>query len=1696
MKRIVPLLIGLLLVGAWHRVSAAEPLRIFLRGGPKTHGPAGNGLHDHTRWMEDWTLLLRERGARVTGALAFPTGDQLAQTDVLVMFAANAGNLDAAQRAGLDAFLKRGGGVVCLHDAVCGDDPQWFKTVTGGAWEHGHSKYYEGDVSIMYVNHEHPITQGASNFDIEDEVYWDLHLQPGATILAGSWRPDTRRAPGNRLQPHVYGVIPQMWTYEADGHRAFVSLLGHRYESFQKPHVRGAILRGIAWAGRRDVDALCSREELASFRYPEGGPTAPEKAGALLSLHPDFTLQLTAAEPLVNKVMAIDWDAAGRTWAAETIEYPNGRRGVRADDDQAWMDHGGIDNTPGLQQRPARDRISILTDRDGDGRLDKKQVFHEGLELVTSFVLHRDGVIASAAPNIYLLQDTDGDDQADKVEVLYTGLGTRDTHAVINSLRWGFDGWIYATHGYSAGQVTSPDGGQSFGTIGSGVVRFRPDGGAFEQVSSKGGNTWGLDIAWDNEIFFTQPTSGDLLNHVVLPESVLAMGRVGNTPSFKAMIRRRPSYPLLSYESLPYVQIDQVGYFTAAAGCAIYDGGTWPEDWNYGYFTTEPTINLIHHEAVQPDGVSFDAAKTRQEEFIGGRDPWFRPIETRIGPDGALYLVDFYNQAVIHNDTRGPAHNNVNAAVRPDRDHYFARIWRVDHRQARPVEVPNLEGASLNELAQALSHPNQHVRMTAFRLLLERNGADAAPAFKRLALSKDDPRAAVVGLWGLQRLHTLDDDTLVAALANEHAAVRKNALRVAQLAGAKGSALPQAVKNTLDDPDPQVRLSAVQALAGVGVDDATAQALLKSYPGLEDAWVRSATLALMSARPFEFLEAALQLPQTDALDEVVVHLGGQVAERQDAAGAARFVELVSQQPASANGLKAVALATLAQRLRADVVPAWDADLQSAFRGLLQSDDSRLPVTALPLLVRWDREKVLSGNLTEVIQGLLGRLQDPNQSSDQRVSLALSLVGVASVDDRILPAVGASLQSSPDEEYKAAVIAALGSLEGDESAQVLVVSYAGLSPSLQETALGELLKRPASTRRFLAAIQEGTVNHESLSPSTIYRLRHHSNPEVATAANTLFDTLRGPELKEKNALIDSMVAAVSQPGNPAHGRELFEQNCATCHQFAGMGREVGPGLNGMGAHGAGELLVHILDPNRAVEDTYLTTSIETEDDEIYDGIVARENRRTLFLRNASGEMEIAKNNIRSRRNTGRSLMPSGFEALGGEGLRDLLAFMTQTDSRFRVLDLSPAATADSRQGMYLAPDNLNDTFKFRRLGHVSVDGIPFSIADPTRAPGGRNLIVLKGGSSDSVHSKNFPQRVELPVGMEATKLHFLGGVGGWGFPWGGDALNGKPVMKVTAVFDDGRKEETVLKNGETFADWIREVDVPGSRRAEGVVTANQLRWFTLPLRQPGLVASLILESYDTDVAPTTVAITAERGGAGSTLEAPAAAAETAAQQGAADGGDPIKVLIVGGGDAHDFDRWFNKADVAILSADGFARATYTDDPAAIAPALKDTEVLVMTLNKPIPDPATREAIFKHVESGKGLVMVHAGLWYNWRDWPEYNKVLAGGGSRGHDRYGTFTVTLTEEKHPITTGVEASFTLDDELYYFQPDPEGTPIRVLATAHSERRNQAFPMVFVVQHPKSRVAGITLGHDGAAHDHKDFKLLLRNAVRWAAGK
>ncbi|MHB8523131.1 MAG: ThuA domain-containing protein [Limisphaerales bacterium] len=209
--------------------------------------------------------------------------------------------------------------------------------------------------------------------------------------------------------------------------------------------------------------------------------------------------------------------------------------------------------------------------------------------------------------------------------------------------------------------------------------------------------------------------------------------------------------------------------------------------------------------------------------------------------------------------------------------------------------------------------------------------------------------------------------------------------------------------------------------------------------------------------------------------------------------------------------------------------------------------------------------------------------------------------------------------------------------------------------------------------------------------------------------------------------------------------------------------------------------------------------------------------------------------------------------------------------------------------------------------------------------------------------------------------------------------------------------------------------------------------------------------------------------------------------------PVSVLIVGGGSSHDFNRWFNQADVATLQAAG-ANASYTDQPAAISAALPNLDVLYLSNNQPMRDPQLRRGIFDFESSGHGLLLVHPALWYNWNDWPAYNRVLVGGGARSHDRYGEFEVTVVDAKHPVMAGVPKTFRVSDELYHFERDAAGSPMHVLAEGRNLSTGKTYPIAWTIECPKGRIVCLTLGHDGNAHDHPAYQTILRNSLRWLA--
>jgi putative membrane-bound dehydrogenase-like protein len=1631
---------------------AQEPLRVFIRSGPKSHGP---GAHDYPRFLKEWVPLLNERGARATGADTFPTKAQLDETDVLILHKQEAGNVDEPDRRNLNEYLARGGGVVVIHAGTVSRDPDWFRTIVGGSWRNGTTRWLEGPMHLYFSDHQSPITKGVSNWEMDDEIYYDMDMLPEARILATAYTPKAagarnavfqRRAEdmtGGGKRVGIYDIQPQMWTYEktvgSTPYRAFVSIPGHLYENFNRPNYRAILLRGIAWAGKRsNVNELVKKDELGdALRYPDGGPTHPSKAAAKLEVHPEFNATLVAAEPLIAKAMNIDWDGRGRLWVSETPEYPNGRR---VPNTTVWKDSGSLQ-----RQAPARDpedTISILSDTNGDGVMDRKHVFADKLELVTGFVLYKSGVIAATSPDIWYLEDTNRDEVADKRTKLYTGLGTFDTHAVINNLRWGLDGWVYATHGYSVGNVTSPDGTKTFGRDGSGVVRFKPDGSAFEQFSSRGGNTWGLDITWNGQVFWTQPTSGTVFFHTVLPESILAKGKIAGTTSWKGMITGQNTYPRMSRPEQAYVQIDLVGQFTAAAGCAIYDGGAWPDAWRYSYFTGEPTLNLVHHQFVKPDGVSYTVEKERgreETEFIRSDDMWFRPIETRVGPDGALYIVDFYNQAVIHNDTRGPLHGPANAAVRPDRDHYFGRIWRVQHKQAKTLPVPALNPADLPGLLRAIeTSPNAHVRLTAWRLAHENHAADP-----RLTRISKPMGSAPLTLYEKSR----------------------------------GATTPAARKTVLD-----------------------------AYAGAADDWSRSALIAAAADQSAEYVTDALGYARPAALADFV----SAVAPAALPAAANRLLIAAGAAPAQASPLKAAVARAIWRKENGTIVP--DAQARQALASLL--DDPAASPFAVPIVAKWDSTGPLAARATAEAERLMTELGSTDIADARRADLAASLLDVPATRAKALEAIAAVLaDATAAAPLKASLLTTLNENPGKDVDTVLIAT---LAKTRATPIFDQLVRRPDSTAALLTALEAGTITPASLGPVNVARLRTHPNRDVARRAAALLDTLN-PTAKAKNDIIAALVPEVEKPGDAAKGKALFTGTCSSCHKLGDVGKsEVGPPLTGMGTHGRASLLAQIVDPNREVDPSYWQWNVTMKSGETLAGMIAGENAATLTLRGPNADVDVKKDEIAARENTRLSVMPEGLEALGAEALRDILTFMEGDAVRYRVVDLRGAYTADSRRGLRREEER-DETVTLHRFGDVSVAGVPFFVMDPARALNGMNLVALKGGPGTAGLSEELPRRVEIPVSSTAASVHFLGGVGGWAWPVGGAAARGTPAVKVVVQFADGTTEEHVLKNGEHVADAFDRANVPLSVDAGDFTRRGQVRYFAINLSKRAALSKIALESFDNDIVPVTVAITVSGEPAAAVTpssgspggQAPAGPKEGGKGDAPLPDTKPIvwepgkrKVLIIAGGSSHDFGKFFGDTDGATLRAAGFS-VNYTEDRDQAAAELKNADVALVSVNRQFFDtPAYRQALFDFAKAGKGLVMLHPGTWYGFANWPELNAAIVGGGARGHDRIAKFSVNAVQPQHPIMKGVPPAFEVEDELYYLNAEPEKIPagaaaIDVIAeTSPSVRFKKPHPAVWTTKHPTARIVGITLGHDERTHDHPAYKTLLVNAVTWAGSK
>ncbi len=578
-------------------------------------------------------------------------------------------------------------------------------------------------------------------------------------------------------------------------------------------------------------------------------PLEPSESMKHLSTFPEFEVKLFAAEPDIAKAIWMAWDERGRLWIAETFDYPNNMQ------------------PPGQ----GHDQIKICEDTDGDGKADKFTVFADKLSIPTGFTFANGGLVVVHSGRTEFLKDTDGDDKADVRQTLFSGWGTGDTHAGPSNLRYGFDNWVWGTVGYSG--FRGPVGGKEI-RFGQGIYRFKPDGSKLEFVRSSNNNTWGLGITEDN-IIFGSTANGNASMYMPIPNRYYEAVSGWSSTVLGSIADSQRFYPLTDKVR----QVDYFGRYTAGAGSGIYTARNFPREyWNRAQFVAEPTGHLLGQFFFEPRGADFLAHNARN--FAASDDEWTAPICAEVGPDGALWMIDWYNYVIQHNPTPKGFRTGQGAAYEtPLRDQTHGRIYRLVYNKAKPTRgtgAGSLSASDPQQLLAALKNDNMLWRMTAQRLLVTRGDKDVVPALCALASDQSEDEiglnpAAIHALWTLSGLNVLDgsdakaSQTARAALKHSSPSVRRAALMV--LPRDESSLTAVLSSKMLDDPDAQVRMAALLAASEMPVSTSAGSAIfamLQEPRNSQDRWIPDAATAAAARNDAGFLRAVLSTYKPEA----------------------------------------------------------------------------------------------------------------------------------------------------------------------------------------------------------------------------------------------------------------------------------------------------------------------------------------------------------------------------------------------------------------------------------------------------------------------------------------------------------------------------------------------------------------------------------------------------------------------------------------------------------------------------------------------------------------------------------------------------------------------------------------------------------------------------------------------------------------
>ncbi len=948
-------------------------------------------------------------------------------------------------------------------------------------------------------------------------------------------------------------------------------------------------------------------------------------------------IELVAAEPDVQSPVAMAFDENGRMFVVEMLDYPNGP----------------------ASGSPPEGRIRLLEDRDGTGHYRASAVFADKLLFANGVMPWRDGLIVTSAPRIVWLRDTQNVGRADQSVPLYDGFAAGNPQLRVSHPLLGLDNGVYVANGQQGGKIRlAESGGQSLfapktpqkgtvpapqkGTvpepidIGGRDFRFDPISGRAEAVAGMGqfGNTfddWGRRFVCTNRNHWI---------HTVLPERYVRRNPYLALPP-RQYDDQGPGgaakvYPLTVQQS---TSPEHRGSFTAACGVFVYHGRLLPAEYRDAIYTCEPTGNLIHEEILLPKGATFVGHPAQSgREFLASRDNWFRPVFITHGPDGAMYVVDFYRKIIEHPEwLPKELKNTPDLLAGKER----GRIWRiVPDGAAAPVVRSQLGKASTAELVALLEHPEPWYRTTAQRLLLERQDPADEKPLRKLVLESPQPVARLHAAWLLDERGALDKELVLVLLGHPHPRVREHGLVLAERWLATDAAIQQRAIALAADDDPQVRFQVALSLGALDDDRVLLPLARIALAQIDDPWTRLAVQTAVPTRAGALLSKLLGT-NAELLGETtpdrlkfVSELAALVGSRQESREAGDVLEAAF----ALEGSRATAWQMAVRRGLAEGV---------ARRHVAWSDFlAKLPPERQPLVAK----------LEALLEGLTKLARTGTGHSPDRLEAVGAL---AQIDwKNAEPALRSILRNDADDAVRLGAVRAAAAHSQPEAATLLVKSWAGLPPSGRRATLEALLSQPARTLVLLDELEAGRIDAADLDAARRFQLLNHRRSDVRDRARRIFETHASPERKD---VLAKYQAALQLNGDPRRGRQVFQKaNCVACHHVGQLGVAVGPDISDTRTKTPAALLVDILDPNAAIDANYFNYLVSLKDGRSLSGILAAESATSVTLRRADGQTDtVLRNDIEDDGivNTNKSLMPEGLEKnLSFQDTADLLAFL--------------------------------------------------------------------------------------------------------------------------------------------------------------------------------------------------------------------------------------------------------------------------------------------------------------------------------------------------------------------------------------------------------------------------------------------------------